>query len=77
MLFMYSYAYNTFLKQVGFYKHDTSVDNATDACQPAACCIRWQIYKILGPVVRKVDSGIHRLGIFSNVVKMLEKLEKL
>ena len=27
-----------------------------------------------GPVVRKVDSAIHRIVIFSTVVKMLEKL---
>ena len=28
----------------------------------------------LGPVVRKVDSAIHRIVIFSTVVKMLVKL---
>ena len=28
----------------------------------------------VGPVVRKVDSAIHRIVIFSTVVKMLEKL---
>ena len=27
-----------------------------------------------GPVVRKVDSAIHRIVIFSTVAKMLEKL---
>ena len=27
-----------------------------------------------GPVVRKVDSAIHRIVIFSTVVKMLQKL---
>ena len=30
--------------------------------------------KTLGPVARKVDSAIHRIVIFSIVVKMLEKL---
>ena len=32
------------------------------------------MYIVLGPVVRKVDSVIHRIVIFSTVVKMLEKL---
>ncbi len=31
-------------------------------------------FKNLGPVVRKVDSAIHRIVIFSTVVKMREKL---
>ena len=29
---------------------------------------------LLGPVVRKVDSAIHRIVFFLTVVKMLEKL---
>ena len=32
------------------------------------------LFRVLGPVVRKVNSAIHRIVIFSTVVKMLEKL---
>ena len=32
------------------------------------------VTKQQGPVVRKVDSAIHRIVIFSTVVKMLQKL---
>ncbi len=34
-----------------------------------------KIFNFQGPVVRKVDSAIHRIVTFSTVVKMLEKLE--
>ncbi len=32
------------------------------------------IFVVLGPVVRKMNSAIHWIVIFSTVVKMLEKL---
>ena len=35
---------------------------------------KYIISKPLGPDVRKVDSIIHRIAIFSTVVKMLKKL---
>ena len=46
----------------------------------AASAIRYEIScdkfgeTYLGPVVRKVDSAIHRIVIFSTVVKLREKL---
>ena len=37
----------------------------------------YNLQEVLAPVVRKADSAIHRIVIFSTVVKMLEKAIKL
>ncbi len=54
--------------------HNYIVVNRIEQCFAlvAQQCPIWLVF--LGPVVRKVDSAIYRIVIFSTVVKMLQKL---